>query len=167
MLTALLLLCAQGLLGAFDTLYYHEYKLRLPQQAHACHELRLHAYRDFIYAIVLCTLGWLTWNGPLALLLLVLLLVEIVITLADFLEEDRTRKLPPGERVMHALMGILFGIFLAHLLPQLWYWWGKPLGFGRAHYGIISWVLTLMGAGVLLSGIRDYDAGRRQGASVG
>ena len=37
MLTALLLLCTQGLLGAFDTLYYHEYKLRLPQQAHARH----------------------------------------------------------------------------------------------------------------------------------
>ena len=29
--TALVLLVVQGVLGAFDTVYFHEYKLRLPQ----------------------------------------------------------------------------------------------------------------------------------------
>ena len=30
MLTALWLMAAQGLIGAFDTFYYHEWKARLP-----------------------------------------------------------------------------------------------------------------------------------------
>lgn len=57
MLTALWLLFAQGVLGAFDTLYYHEYKLRLPAQPHARHELQLHACRDFAYAVLFGTIG--------------------------------------------------------------------------------------------------------------
>src|SRR5215467_1844323 len=105
MLIALILLAAQGLLGASDTLYYHEYTLRLPAQPGARQELRLHALRDFVYALLFGSLGWLTWNGLLAWVFLLLLAVEVVLTLQDFLEEDRTRRLPPGERVMHALMG--------------------------------------------------------------
>ena len=72
MLTALWLLVAQGTLGAFDTLYYHEYKLRLPAQPHARHELKLHALRDFVYAALFGTIGWRTWNGLLAWICLLL-----------------------------------------------------------------------------------------------
>ncbi len=32
MKTSILLLLAQGVLGTFDTLWYHEYKLRLPHR---------------------------------------------------------------------------------------------------------------------------------------
>src|SRR5690242_4089267 len=98
MLTALVLLAVQGALGAFDTLYYHEYRLRLPSQPHAGRELQLHAFRDFAYALLFGTVGWIAWNGLFAWLFLFLLAAEIIITLQDFLEEDRTRKLPPGER---------------------------------------------------------------------
>lgn len=161
MLTALWLLIAQGTLGAFDTLYYHEYKLRLPAQPHARHELQLHAFRDFAYALLFGTIGWLTWNGLFAWLFLLLLLTEIGITLADFLEEDRIRKLPPGERVMHAVMGIIYGLFLAYLLPSVFRWMSQPTGFGRANYGLLSWLLTLMAGGVLASGLRDYLSSRR------
>src|ERR1700712_5248171 len=163
MLTALWLLVAQGSLGAFDTLYYHEYKLRLPSQPHARHELHLHALRDFVYALLFGSIGWLTWNGLLAWVCLALLLTEIIITLADFLEEDRTRKLPPGERVMHAIMGIVFGLFLAYLLPQTIRWMHQPTGFGHVYYGLLSWLLTLMAGGVFLSGLRDYLSSRRPG----
>src|SRR6476646_6672985 len=109
MLLALQLLLAQGILGAFDTLYYHEYKLRLPAQPHARNEIRLHALRDFVYAILFGAIGWVTWNGLFGWIFFLLLVVEIIITLSDFLEEDRTRKLPGGERVMHAIMGIVYG----------------------------------------------------------
>ncbi len=85
-----------------------------------------------------------------------------MITLADFLEEDRIRKLPPGERVMHAVMGILYGLFLAYLLPNVFRWIHQPAGFGRAHYGLLSWLLTAMAGGVLVSGIRDYLSARRR-----
>lgn len=162
MLTALLLLAAQGALGAFDTLYYHEYKLRLPAQKTARHELRLHAMRDFAYALLFGTIGWVTWCGLMAWLLLLVLLAEIVITLSDFLEEDRTRKLPPGERVMHAVMGILYGLFLAHLLPDVWQWRLARTGFHAVDYGPISRLLTFLAAGVLLSGIRDLVSAQRR-----
>lgn len=154
--TAIFLLLAQGTLGAFDTLYYHEYILRLPSQPHAKRELQLHACRDFAYGLLFATLGWLTWNGIFAWLFLFLLLTEIGITLADFLEEDRIRKLPPGERVGHAIMGIVYGLFLAYLLPNVWQWLHAPTGFGHVNYGILSWLLTMMAGGVVLSGIRDF-----------
>lgn len=44
-------------LGAFDTLYYHEYRLKLPHSGHTRIELRLHAARDFAYAIIIGSLG--------------------------------------------------------------------------------------------------------------
>ena len=161
MLTALRLLFAQGALGAFDTLYYHEYKLKLPSAFHARHELRLHAARDFAYALLFGTIGLVTWNGLFAWLLLILLLTEIMITLADFLEEDRTRKLPPGERVMHALMGIVYGLFLAYLLPNVFLWMHQPTGFKPVHYSLLSAVLPLMALAVLGSGVRDYLSATR------
>lgn len=162
MLTALLLLLVQGALGAFDTLYYHEYRLRLPAQPFARQELRLHALRDFAYALLFGTIGWLTWNGLLAYLFLLVLLLEIVLTLSDFLEEDRVRKLPPGERVMHAIMGILYGLFLAYLLPSVFQWRLEPTGFGRAHYGLLSILLSVMAVGVFLSGVRDLVSAQKK-----
>jgi hypothetical protein len=155
MRTALILLAVQGALGAFDTLYYHEWKLCLPARVHARHELALHAARDFAYAALFGTIGWLTWNGVLASACFALLGAEIAITLWDFTEEDRTRTLPPGERVMHSIMGIIYGAFLAHLVPQVFAWMRLPTGFARAHHGSIAWLLTAMAAGVFLSGVRD------------
>ena len=43
MRTAIWLLLLQASLGAFDTLYYHEYRLKLAHGAHTRVELRLHA----------------------------------------------------------------------------------------------------------------------------
>lgn len=164
MLTALWLLAIQGMLGAFDTLYYHEYRLRLPARPYARRELQLHAIRDFLYALLFGSIGWLTWNGLLAWAFLALLIAEIIITLSDFLEEDRIRKLPPGERVMHAIMGIIYGLFLAYLLPAVFHWMHLPTGFDHVHFGWLSWLLSVMALGVLGSGIRDLVSalGRRE-----
>src|SRR5260370_28761428 len=50
---ALYLLGVQGLIGAFDTLYYHEWKARLPARGRrAAPELALHAARDFLYGVL-------------------------------------------------------------------------------------------------------------------
>lgn len=101
------------------------------------------------------SLAWLTWDGFWAVILAGLLIFEIIITFQDFLEEDRSRKVPAGERVMHALMGIMYGAFLAYLLPELIIWAQNPAGFTPKSYGLLSWLLTAMGVGVLFSGIRD------------
>jgi hypothetical protein len=161
MKAAIWLLLLQALLGAFDTLYYHEYRLKLAQSAHTGMELRLHAARDFAYAIIIGSLGFLTWHGVFAWILLALLLSEIGITLWDFIEEDRIRRLPAGERAMHAVMGIVYGAFLAFLIPQMIEWSTRPTGFGPSYHGFPAWMLLVLAAGVLASGIRDLIASTR------
>lgn len=155
---AIWILMVQATLGAFDTLYYHEYKLRLATGDHTKSELRLHALRDFLYTLIIGSLAWLTWHGVLTIILGIVLLAEIIITLADFVEEDRVRTLPPGERIMHSVMAIVYGAFLATLVPQMLNWWQLPTGFGTAYHGFPGWVLTLIAGGVFISGIRDLLA---------
>jgi phosphatidylglycerophosphate synthase len=158
---AIWILLVQATLGATDTLYYHEYKLKLPHGDHTKTELKLHAVRDFCYAIIIASLGFVTWQGTLAWLLLAILAAEIVITLWDFVEEDKVRKLPAGERCMHAIMGIVYGAFLAYLLPELFKWSNLPTGWGQSYHGFPAWMLLLIATGVGLSGIRDLIASVR------
>lgn len=165
MSTALWLLAVQGLIGAFDTLYYHEWRARLPGRVPGtAAELKLHALRDFLYALLFGTLPWRAWQGWWALVLAAVLVTEIVLTLADFVVERRVRQplgdVYGGERVTHAVMGILYGAMLAHLLPVLWSWWSLPSAF-VPHGAVpvfLQWGLTVMAVGVLLSGGRDLYA---------
>ncbi len=159
--TAIWLLLLQASLGAFDTLYYHEYRLRLAQHSHTHLELRLHATRDFAYAIIIGSLGFVTWHGFWAWVLLALLLAEICITLWDFIEEDKIRRLPAGERAMHAVMGIVYGAFLAFLIPQVLLWARLETGFGPSYHGFPAWILLVLSIGVLVSGVRDLLASVR------
>src|SRR5436190_19922649 len=103
MTAALWLLAVQGVIGAFDTLYYHEWRARLPARGRqVASELRLHALRDFLYAIIFGTLPWLAWQGMWAVALAAVLLAEICLTMADFVTEARVRKpigdVYPGDR---------------------------------------------------------------------
>jgi hypothetical protein len=161
MRTAIWLLLLQASLGAFDTLYYHEYRLKLAYGVRTRVELRLHASRDFAYAIIIGTLGFVTWQGAFAWGLFGLLVVEICITLWDFIEEDKIRRLPPGERAMHAVMGIVYGAFLAFLIPEMIDWSRLASGFGPSYHGFPAWVLFVLAAGVFASGIRDLIASSR------
>ena len=159
--TAIWLLLLQASLGAFDTLYYHEYRLKLAHAAHSRVELRLHASRDFAYAIIIGSLGFVTWHGGFTWILFVLLAAEIGITLWDFIEEDKVRRLPPGERAMHAIMGIVYGAFLAYLVPQMIEWSTLATGFGPSYHGFPAWMLLVLAAGVFASGVRDLIASVR------
>ena len=165
MRAAIWLLLLQASLGAFDTLYYHEYRLKLTQQVHSRVELRLHASRDFAYAVIIGSLGFVTWHGAFAWVLLGFLLAEICITLWDFIEEDRVRRLPAGERAMHAVMGLVYGAFLALLIPEMIQWATLASGFGSSYHGFPAWLLLLLAAGVLASGIRDLVASTRRVAA--
>jgi uncharacterized protein len=158
MTTALVLLLIQGCLGAFDTLWYHEFKLRLSRDHFARFELTLHAGRDFIYAVIFGSLAWVAWNGFWVWILFGLLISEVIITLWDFIEEDRARKVPAGERVMHAIMGLTYGAFLACFVPEIIIWLRMPTGFSHQSYGLLSLLLTAMAIGVTISGLRDLAA---------
>ena len=48
MVLSLFLLAILGGVGAFDTVYYHEWCARLPARPGAAPELKLHALRDLI-----------------------------------------------------------------------------------------------------------------------
>jgi hypothetical protein len=163
--TALWLLAVQGAIGGFDTLYYHEWRARLPARGRAAApELRLHAGRDFLYAVLFATLPFLAWKGWWALLLALVLLAEIILTLWDFIVEIAVRRtlgdVYAGERVTHAVMGILYGAMLAFLLPVLHDWWREPAGLVIAPAGprFLQMTLAAMAAGVFLSGVRDLYA---------
>jgi len=164
--TVLWLLAVQGTIGAFDTLYFHEWRARLPGRVPVtAPELRIHALRDFLYAILFGSLPWLTWQGLWVVPLALILAAEIVLTMTDFVVEKSVRKtigdVFAGERITHAAMGIVYGCMIANLIPVLGDWVGEdpslssatadgPLGLHIA--------LSAMALGVLLSGLRDLYA---------
>lgn len=154
MTTVLILLLIQGAMGALDTLWHHELG-GLPGRTSARFEIALHALREAIYAVVFLSLAWVTWNGAFAWLLAALFLVEVGITLTDFVEEDRTRRLAPTERVLHTLMAIMFGVILAAFAPVLIGWSRSPSGFAAADHGWLAWAMTAVGVGVTAWAVRD------------
>ena len=164
--TALWLLALQGAIGAYDTVYYHEWRARLPARASiTAPELKLHAARDFLYAVLFGTLPWVVWRGAWAAVLGAIFVAEIVLTMADFVTESSVRRslgdVYAGERVTHAVMGILYGAMLAVLLPVLAAWWREPTALLLAPADIpaaLRWALTVMAVGVFVSGVRDLYA---------
>jgi hypothetical protein len=166
MSTALWLLALQGVLGALDTIYYHEWRARLPAGLPGTRpELLLHAARDFLYALLFGSLPWVAWRGAWAAVLGLVISTEIVITLADFVVEDRVRKplggVFPGERCMHTVMAILYGAVLAHLAPALLEAWRLPTALALEPVAVpeaLRVALGLMAAGVFCSGVRDLYA---------
>jgi len=110
-------------------------------------------------------LPWFSWQGDYAVALAVLFLIEIILTLWDFVVEDWIRKplggVYSGERVMHAVMGIIYGAMLAYAAPALRAWWSQPSQLAIAPPIIsitLRWIMTLMAVGVFLSGVRDLCA---------
>ena len=153
-----IILAVQALLGGFDNLWHHELHARLPGRAAARRELALHAAREAIYGVVFLGLAWTEWHGALALLLGGLLAAELVITLADFLEEDRSRKLPPFERVLHTVLAVCYGMFLATLAPHLLAWAAAPTGLAWTPHGLVSWVFSACSLGVFAWSVRNAAA---------
>ena len=166
MTVALWLLAIQGVIGAFDTAYYHEWRARLPAQGAQCaSELKLHAARDFFYAVLFGTLPWIAWHGRWVLVLVSVLIAEIVLTLIDFVVEATVRKplgdVYAGERVTHAVMGIVYGAMIASLIPVLIEWARLPTALVSAVANVpdsLRWAIAIMAVGVSVSGARDLYA---------
>jgi uncharacterized protein len=152
------LITLQALVGGLDNLWHHEVTERLPAQRAAADELTLHAARELIYAFVFIALAWFRWQGYWALLIAFALALEIVITLADFVVEDRTRRLPAFERVLHTLLAVNFGAALAVLTPVLADWWGMRSGIAVVSHGIFSWIFTFFSVGVFVWSVRNAFA---------
>lgn len=159
-LLALQLMAAQGALGAFDTLYHHEGTEALPRRDTAGRELAIHATRSSIYCALFIGLSSWAWHGAWAWVLLAVFGVEIVLTLWDFVVEDRSRLLPPTERVTHTVLAINAGAFIALLAMSATDWAARPTAMVWQPQGWLGAFLALCGVGVGLSGLRDAFAAR-------
>jgi len=148
-------------MGAFDTVYHHEFTERLAWRPTQRHELQLHAVRSGLYALLFLVLGWFEVHGLWAALLIAVLAAEIAITLMDFVEEDVSRKLPASERINHTLLALNYGAILALLLPILLDWTLQPSGIKPADAGWLSFAATASAVGAGLFGLRDFAAARR------
>lgn len=162
-LAMLWLLTFQILFGALDNILHHEITERLPARPSARRELALHSGREAIYGILFLLFAWIEPGGLAAMAVMGLLVVEVVITLADFLEEDRTRKLPPFERILHTVLAISYGAFLLLAVPWLVAQAAAPTGFVWVDHGLFSWFLTVASVGVLGFAIRNALAVRALG----
>lgn len=159
--TLWLLILAQIAMGGFDTLFHHEGTEQLAWRPSQRIELRLHGVRNLLYAIMFAMLGWTEPGGVLALVFIALLGAELIITLWDFVEEDRTRKLPATERVTHTLLTLNYGVILALLGPLLLGWSERPTGIAAAYHGVWSWLCVLAALATFVFGLRDLAAAQR------
>jgi uncharacterized protein (TIGR01777 family) len=158
---AITLLLCQGVLGALDTLYHHELKVDLPSRRDARQELRIHALRSCFYGILFLGIAHLAFQGVWACVIALLFAVEIGLTLWDFVVEDNSRKLPALERIMHTVLAINAGAFLALYGVQLLAWSKLPTALVVIDLGWRGLLVSVFAVGVTVSGLRDAAASRR------
>lgn len=144
MTAVLCLLILHGLIGGLDVILNHELIERLPERLWARSEEALHGAREFIFAIIFGGLAWFEWHGMMALVLGLIIAAEYLVSFADTLLEDKTRRLPLIERALHTVLFINLGAYTALLVPHLIDWSGKPTTMHLAHYGILSWILSAL-----------------------
>jgi len=160
------LIAIQIAMAAFDTIYHHELTERLAWRTSQRHELALHAARSFVYVALFLVLGFLQVHGAFAMLVMAALAIEVFITLADFIEEDMSRKLPASERVNHTLLAINYGAILVLALPVLVGWAGEPAAVRLVSHGYWSVLMAFAAIGAVIFGARDLAAARRPEVSV-
>jgi hypothetical protein len=159
------LLVLQGAMGAFDTLYNHEYRERLAVRPTARRELGLHAFREANYALLFGGLAWLEWHGAWAWVVGVLALAELLDTACDEYEENRTRVLPQNERVLHVFLTVNFGAILAALAWLLPGWAAGAAALVPTSHGWLSWALSAFALSSAAWSVRDFVAARSLAAA--
>lgn len=157
MITAFTLLTVQAILGGIDNLWHHEITERLPARRNAAPELALHAIRELIYGVVFLCLALYQPQGAWAWVLGALLVVEILVTLQDFIIEDRTRRLPAFERVLHTVLALVFGAFLAAFAPLLVAWAQAPAALVEARHAF-TLPFIVFAAGLFAWSLRNFIA---------
>jgi uncharacterized protein (TIGR01777 family) len=160
------LIAIQIAMAAFDTIYHHELTERLAWRPSQKYELTLHAARSFIYVALFVVLGFLELHGVFAMLVIVALAVEVVITLADFIEEDMSRKLPATERVNHTLLAINYGAILMLVLPLLASRARDSASVTFVSHGYWSLLMAFAAFGAVIFALRDLLAWWRPDAVV-
>ena len=120
MIAAFYLLTVAGLVGSYDVLYYHIYKLKLYKQHDAMWENVTHAIRALLFAVMILTVMHVRCTGFWWLIYPILLTVEVTNTMTDAILEPKTRKsmggLPAVEYYLHIFLSIVTGAALASII---------------------------------------------------
>jgi hypothetical protein len=169
--TAVALLFLLGCLGAADILLFHSMAHGIRRHEDSRLELWIHSLRGPIYATLFLLLPNFTISGGWVAALFILLVVDVVVTVVDFAVEGASREklggLPPGEYVLHMLLGMTFGAFAAvtvgDALPRL----SEPTAIVYAPCvgPIPQIILAVMAALVFYSGVLDARAAWRMRTS--
>lgn len=112
------LLTAQILMGALDTVWHHELTEKLGARPTQKTELKWHAIRSALYGVLFVVFALLSLSGGWLLLPAGLFVIELVATLSDFVEEDRSRILPATERILHTILAINAGAMVVAFVDQ-------------------------------------------------
>ena len=163
------LLMAIGVLGALDIALFHTRAHQLRTRPSARLELVTHSLRGPTYAFLFVVVPSFAAHGSWFLLMLAVLLFDVAISLWDFSIERRSRApmggLPTGEYVLHSIIAMLFGGFVACFLVGGAGWFERDTAL--VYEPNVPWpaqaVLLAMAAGVLVSGIADALAVARLG----
>jgi hypothetical protein len=165
MITAIWILFAIGLLGAADIVFYHTISHGIRKHAECRTELLVHSLRGPTYALLFAVLPNFAFHGLWYWALCALLAFDLALSVWDFAIERRSRArlggLPTGEYLLHVLLGILFGAFVALLLSAAAPWPAQATALVCEPVPVpdlLRWLLLVMAAGVFASGALDAAA---------
>ena len=159
--TLAVLIVVHLILGGFDTLYHHEFKERLAWRPSQRKEVKLHGIRNLFYAVIYFCFGILNPSGIFAVIFIAILLIEVGITLVDFVEEDKSRKLPVTERILHTVLALSFGAILVLLVPRLWSNKALESALNFQWLGAWSFLCCIAAVAAVFFAARDFHAAKR------
>lgn len=159
------LLFLLGLLGGTDILLYHSISHGIRHHVDSRAELFTHFLRGPTYCALFLFVPNFTFHGAYVVALLLLLLFDLGISLADFWVESKSRGffggLPRGEYVLHIILAMLFGALVCATLYES----GSALADdsalvwqGEGAHWLVRAALAVMAPLVLWSGLADLRA---------
>lgn len=159
------LLLVIGILGATDILLYHAISHGIRTHAHSWKELVTHSLRGPTYAFLFIVIPNFSMNGKWFWVLIAILIMDVAISLFDFIYERESRDffggLPTGEYILHFIIAMLFGAFFMALVDRSAAWTGNETSIEYSPAPVpwmIRIVMVIMAICVFYSGIVDAIA---------
>jgi hypothetical protein len=160
MLTAAILLCVVGALGAFDVFTFHRHA-GLTRRADTRVEAWIHVARGLVYPAQFVVVAMFELHGAWYVAFVALLVADAAIAVADVVVEPASRRaqggLPPGEYLAHVVLSVLVGAYLHALIVASSGWATQPtaLVVVSSQPGVLRALLLVLAAGCLAATTLD------------